>query len=192
MSCQNFDHIAADIGGGSVSNEETTNLARIPLRWMIRECFRSNTGIMFQSDALRSMGLDPESVWPEVRPRPPPVPMTSAVIQPIPRSPPPPSDEREPSPSVFKTEEELDLEDAMSPIYDQLSLAKWWWILEFLPLRNKFHNGKGKYWMEVMCNFGRARKIPMKKFGVKVHRSVKSAYSSICCFSIVETKPSWQ
>lgn len=36
----------ADVGGGAVRNETRHVLARIPLRWMIRETFRCNTGIL--------------------------------------------------------------------------------------------------------------------------------------------------
>ena len=32
-------------------------LARIPLRWMIRECFRCNTGIVFDAVMLQRLGL---------------------------------------------------------------------------------------------------------------------------------------
>ncbi|EEB99946.1 hypothetical protein MPER_00241, partial [Moniliophthora perniciosa FA553] len=47
-----------DVGGGSVPNETRANLARIPLRWMVRECFKANTGIMFDVDRLEKIGLD--------------------------------------------------------------------------------------------------------------------------------------
>ncbi|KAJ3861402.1 hypothetical protein EV359DRAFT_84364 [Lentinula novae-zelandiae] len=166
-----------DVGGGSVSNTETTNLARIPLRWMIRQCFKTNTGILFYSEGLRSLGLNPSSLWPKVEPRPAlTAPVTPSRIRPIPRNPPPPTSHelsKESSPSVVKTEEELDLEDSMSPIYDQLSLAPGWWALEFLPVKNKFHDGSGKFLTEIECNLGRARRIPRQKQGVKIHRSVK-------------------
>ncbi|KAJ3888517.1 hypothetical protein GG344DRAFT_79692 [Lentinula edodes] len=171
-----------DVGGGSVSNTETTNLARIPLRWMIRQCFKTNTGILFHSEGLRSLGLNPSSLWPKVEPRPAlTAPVTPSRIRPIPRNPPPPLNSQDisqdrskgSSPSIFKTEEDLDLEDAMSPIYDQLSLAPGWWALEFLPVKNKFHDGSGKFLTEIECNLGRARRIPRQKQGVKIHRSVK-------------------
>ncbi|KAJ4479369.1 hypothetical protein J3R30DRAFT_3657352 [Lentinula aciculospora] len=164
-----------DVGGGSVSNAETTNLARIPLRWMIRQCFKTNTGILFHSEGLRSLGLDPSFLWPEVKPRPGPPISSSARIRSIPRNPSPVFQEmaKDASPSVYKTEEELELEDAMSPIYDQLSLAPGWWVLEFLPVKNKFYDGSGKFMSEIACNLGKARKIPRQKQGVKIHRSVK-------------------
>ena len=48
-------------------------LARIPLRWMIRQCFLTGTGIQFHTDLLRTVGLDPVALYPFVQPRPPPV-----------------------------------------------------------------------------------------------------------------------
>ncbi|TFK52545.1 hypothetical protein OE88DRAFT_1417444 [Heliocybe sulcata] len=48
-----------DIGGGSVPNNTRHSLARIPLRWMIRELFRTKTGIILDRDLLRDeAGLD--------------------------------------------------------------------------------------------------------------------------------------
>ena len=39
--------LRVDTGGGSVRNGTRHTLARIPLRWMIRQCFLANTGIQF-------------------------------------------------------------------------------------------------------------------------------------------------
>jgi hypothetical protein len=73
-----------------------------------------------------------------------------------------------------KSEEELELEDALAPIYDQLSLKKVWWILELLPLRHRYQKGDDSWVSNYGSNFGRGRVIPKQKVrGVKVHRSVK-------------------
>ena len=61
-----------DIGGGNVHNRTRYSLARIPLRWMICECYKTQSGILFEPDKLRGVGLDISSLWPEVKPRPPP------------------------------------------------------------------------------------------------------------------------
>ncbi|KAI0829012.1 hypothetical protein BC628DRAFT_1337562 [Trametes gibbosa] len=53
-----------DVGGGSVPDETRHSLARIPLRWMIRECFRTRTGIRFHGELLKEVGLDPATLWP--------------------------------------------------------------------------------------------------------------------------------
>ncbi|TFK26834.1 hypothetical protein FA15DRAFT_692857 [Coprinopsis marcescibilis] len=60
-----------DVGGGSVSNKTRHSLARIPLRWMVRECFKAKTGIRFISERLYEIGLDPTTLYPYVTPRPP-------------------------------------------------------------------------------------------------------------------------
>ncbi|KAF8527210.1 hypothetical protein JB92DRAFT_3087166 [Gautieria morchelliformis] len=62
-----------DIGGGAVENSRRHNLARIPLRWMIRQCFLANTGIRFHGPLLAAIGLDPNTLYPVVKPRPPAV-----------------------------------------------------------------------------------------------------------------------
>jgi len=54
-----FAGVHCDVGGGSVPNDEPNSLARIPLRWMIRESFMVKTGIIFDAEMLRSdAGLD--------------------------------------------------------------------------------------------------------------------------------------
>ncbi|EEB95002.1 hypothetical protein MPER_06095, partial [Moniliophthora perniciosa FA553] len=141
---------AGYIGGGSVDNETKPNLARIPLRWMIRECFKTNTGIMFHADLIREVGMDPGALYPNVKPRPPALPInpdkhliqyvpTKSILARLTRS------QKEIHLTNFsgststleraRTEEELELADALSPIYDQLSLKWFWWILEFWPIK---------------------------------------------------------
>ncbi|KAI9442825.1 hypothetical protein BJY52DRAFT_1194667 [Lactarius psammicola] len=52
----------ADVGGGSVPNSTENSLARISLRWMILECFRTGTGIRFRKDALKRIGMDQKTL----------------------------------------------------------------------------------------------------------------------------------
>ena len=53
----------SDVGGGSVINGTRHSLARIPLRWMIRECFDLNVGIIFDAHMLQNkVGLDISSI----------------------------------------------------------------------------------------------------------------------------------
>ena len=42
----------------------------------------------------------------------------------------------------FVNEAEEDLADALSPMYDQLDLAKYWWILEILPQTVKYQSSR--------------------------------------------------
>ncbi|KAF7791083.1 hypothetical protein EIP86_002044 [Pleurotus ostreatoroseus] len=133
-----------DIGGGSVPTDTRHTLARIPLRWMIRQCFLTGTGIQFHTDLLRTVGLNPATLYPFVQPRPPPV---ISMTQ---------NDDVDATPKLVRTnvqdgmahtsvdtsshkltEEEEDYQDALSPMYDQLSLSMGWWLLEVLPVTDR-------------------------------------------------------
>ncbi|KAG6864127.1 hypothetical protein C0991_012247 [Blastosporella zonata] len=169
-----FSGCHCDVGGGSVDNGTPHSLARIPLRWMIRACFEADTGIMFISESLKTVGLDPASLYPYVQKRPPPLPAHDQYIQPIPAkvAPPPPQSSEAAAPTI--SEEEHELRDAMSPVYDQLSLKWFWWILELLPIKQRFQQGDSTWKTQFRANLGGGRFIPkQKKRVIKVHRSVK-------------------
>jgi hypothetical protein len=214
-----FTGCHCDVGGGAVEDDVEHALARIPLRWMIRECFKTNTGIMFDVDGLREIGLDPARLYPEVLQRPPPLPVSGARIARIPKKGAPPAPVPAPAASgpvsaststapvhyadgegsaaapppravpaadgsssataaagllPVGVEEEEELHDALSPVYDQLSLAPWWWLLELLPLKRRFQRSEDDTWdNEYLPNLGSARYIPKQKNGLRVHRSVK-------------------
>ncbi|KAJ7123421.1 hypothetical protein C8R44DRAFT_620488 [Mycena epipterygia] len=161
-----------DVGGGSVKNDTRHCLARIPLRWMIRECFKADTGMIFDAQRLHELGLDPATLCPIVAPRPPPLPVGTAKLESIPPR---------------TSEEEEDLRDALCPIYDSLELKPVWWILELIPwitnLRYVHYPGlkiRIIYLIFLSPNLGRPRKIPHKRHDAdpmvncKVHRSVKT------------------
>ncbi|KAG6812472.1 hypothetical protein H0H87_009783, partial [Tephrocybe sp. NHM501043] len=172
-----FAGVHTDVGGGSVANGTPHTLARIALRWMIRECFKAESGIIFTSDGLRGVGLDPATLYPYVQKRPPPLVVGGLQIQSIPSS----NSQvlqnyagDETLVEVTKSEEEHELLDALSPIYDQLSLAWFWWILELLPIKQPFQKGDKTWSRTYVPNLGRGRFIPkQKKHIIKVHRSVK-------------------
>jgi len=158
-----------DVGGGSVSNKTRHSLARIPLRWMIREIFKAQTGMLFISDRLFEIGMDPTTLYPFVTPRPPALslqpdnaehrirrhPVKEIPIRPdsilrklklkagvekpsiadVSKAP-----ERGPA-ALLRSEEDEELMDALSPVYDQLKLKKGWWILEVIPLRLRYQRG---------------------------------------------------
>lgn len=54
----------SDIGGGTVKNDERHKLSQIPLRWMIRQSFECDTGIMYNTAKLVEIGLDVQTLWP--------------------------------------------------------------------------------------------------------------------------------
>ena len=122
-------------------NNTLHSLARIPLRWMVRECFKAGTEILFYSDKLREIGLDPSSLYPVILPRPPPLSIDGHGI-------------RSRSSDLFSnalfqsaapSEEKEELSDALSPLYDQLEIDKWWWVLEYLPLPLNHQEGNRKW-----------------------------------------------
>ena len=60
-----FTGCHADVGGGAVKNVERHKLSQIPLRWMIRQCFDCDTGIIFKAHMLAEEGLDVHTLWPK-------------------------------------------------------------------------------------------------------------------------------
>jgi hypothetical protein len=131
--------IFSDIGGGSVKNRTRNSLARIPLRWMIRQCFIAGTGIMFHKDTLLKVGLDPDTLCDtQVHlPRPPMI-FQDPKVHPIPVPEPTVLDDDRKAVvytdgDSFVNEEEEDLADALCPMYDELKRRKLWWILECVP-----------------------------------------------------------
>ncbi|KAJ7242129.1 hypothetical protein C8J57DRAFT_1452544 [Mycena rebaudengoi] len=151
-----------DVGGGSVDNDTEHALALIPLRWMVRECFKTNSGIMFDCEGLRSIGMDPASLYPFVAPRPPHLPVGSHRLRPIPSK----SQTGVQKEQALQNDatKEMELHDALSPIYDQLNLAWFWWFLEFLPIKQRYQKGNTSWVSHLGWNMGR---------GLRVHRSVK-------------------
>jgi hypothetical protein len=118
---------------------------------MVRECFKTKSGIIFKTETLPEIGIDPNRLYPNILPRPPALfdQVKSQVI------------ETPTSTSLFKSigslfqsseakrkakeaekeqkapfisEEEEELRDSLSPHFDQLKLARFWWILEVLPV----------------------------------------------------------
>ncbi|KAH9478759.1 hypothetical protein JR316_0009220 [Psilocybe cubensis] len=164
-----------DVGGGSVPNGTRPNLAHIALRWMVRECFKTKNGMTFDPAEIRSIGINPDMLYPKVVERP-------AALEPTPDLKPstdtikkpgviqsagswlkswfvtPPEPEK-PDYSVYETysEEKLDLIDALAPIYDQLIVNKAkWWLLENTWLKGYSPQEKRDVWRR---NLGRGRTI---------------------------------
>ncbi|KIY43685.1 hypothetical protein FISHEDRAFT_53643 [Fistulina hepatica ATCC 64428] len=181
-----------DVGGGSVDNDTPRSLARIPLRWMIRECFKTNSNVIFHSDRLGEVGLDPSTLYPSVLARPPPLNTSDQRWQTMP-----------PELSFWKrwfsrsanqdsiallqcnstaggqdsgcvddTEEMQEREDALSPIYDELEIDKWWWILESLPIAVRHQKADNEWVWSRLVNWGHPRRIVERNERFMVHRSV--------------------
>ncbi|KAF9654138.1 hypothetical protein BDM02DRAFT_6878 [Thelephora ganbajun] len=166
-----FSGCHCDVGGGAVKNGTRHALSRIPLRWMIRECFLAQTGIMFKADALRQVGLDPSRVYPHVLTRPEAlllkqadpnrVGYTNGTVSVV-------------EPGVILNEEEEDLADALSPINDQLLLSPAWWLLELLPMWQRCPRKDGTWGTKIKINLAKGRFLRQdNNYPVRIHRTVK-------------------
>ncbi|KAI9442826.1 hypothetical protein BJY52DRAFT_1317826 [Lactarius psammicola] len=123
----------SDVGGGSVPNEARNSLARISLRWMIHECFRTQIGIQFRRNVLENLGIDvgtlrPEPLPPSVSAGPPNTHTTTRATN---------SDPGLAEAPMLGTKEDEERADALSRMHDQLEMVKAWWMLEWLPLRHR-------------------------------------------------------
>lgn len=172
----------SDVGGGSVLNETRNSLAKISLRWMIHECYRTQTGVQFRRSVLEDLGIDVGTLDPQrLAPHPPSVitghPNTHTATRTTDGNPGLPVTTEAPM-SASKEEEEEERADALSRMHDQLEMVRAWWVLEWLPLRHRRqyheHSRPRHYWS---INMGRPREIvkPTRE-GEKilVHRSVKT------------------
>ncbi|RXW12269.1 hypothetical protein EST38_g13584 [Candolleomyces aberdarensis] len=169
-----------------------TFLTRIPLRWMVREIFRANAGVLFLTDRLYTIGLDPSTIYPLVRNRPAPLPVGEhQILEPCRKELPfrpsifgpkyPTTWDSEPPKTgpaaMLESEEHEELKDALSPIYDHMSIKKWWWLLEYIPLPLRcLRNGKST--TRLGFNLGRPRVVesPMLHRSVKMRMEAKAEY----------------
>jgi hypothetical protein len=129
---------ATDVGGGSVTNDARNSLARIPLRWMVREIFKAEVGILFHREMFKDIGMDPETLYPHVRERPnimyhqPLCTSTHSSPSSMVQNPPKLADPTDIY-SDFESEELEDVADATSLKNDELCRNPLWWILEVIP-----------------------------------------------------------
>ncbi|KDQ20917.1 hypothetical protein BOTBODRAFT_26928 [Botryobasidium botryosum FD-172 SS1] len=56
-----FSGCHTDVGGSAVVDSVTHALSNNPLRWMINECNRTNSGVLFDEAAVQQSGLFPDS-----------------------------------------------------------------------------------------------------------------------------------
>jgi len=174
-----FTGAHADVGGGSVKNGTRHSLARIPLRWMIRQLFTLKLGVMFHANLFPSVGLDPKTLYPHVLPRPPPLHYSPESLAHEFRMDLPQFNKAKNYKDIvklerpFENEEIEDLFDALTPIYDQLKLAKVWWVLELIPHKQRYQKEDRSWAHSRGINLGGARALPEHMKDVKVHRTVQ-------------------
>ena len=147
---------------------------------MIRECFKTHSGIIFNTEDMKTIGLDPASLHPIVLPRPPALTIDPTNPKMYISDPPKKGPTQEEMAQITaeqlnQTEEEIELADSLAPIYDMLALGWAWWILEFFPLKDRFQTSDNKWHVWYKWNLGSGRHIPAQSTkGVRVHRSVKT------------------
>jgi hypothetical protein len=167
-------------------------LSRIPLRWMIRQCFECDTGILFDTAALVEIGLDIYSLWPvcKTATKPPTGPAPGLIDHYETQRLPPlfrrsaflnfADHDNDEDKHVFHHDHRLamlpesteDHFDASAEVNDQLVLAKGWWILEIWPVKVRVLSRDGETWMKkVRLNMGRFRAV--RESSPKMHWTVQ-------------------
>lgn len=123
---------------------------------MLRQLFLCNTGILFYKHTFTGTGLDPDTIYPHVIPRPTPIPLENIENHLLLKHAPyynfaKRADYLKLIDHPFVSEEDEDLMDAICPIYDQLKLAKGWWTLELLPHKNRYQRADDTWVRETGC-----------------------------------------
>lgn len=193
----------ADVGGGAVNNSERHMLSRIPLRWLIRQCFECDTGVLFHSAALAEKGLDVHTLFPQykrlTRPSvgPPPSLMNQyeeGSLEPLSRrstalgtgntslSSNPFADDKSIQPQQLADmipEQVEDYFDSCARINDQLVDAYWSWaLLEFWPVKVKTQDPYTGVWKKsIRPNLSRYR--PVREKEPLLHWTVKQRMESL-------------
>lgn len=153
-------------------------LSRIPLRWMLRQCFECDTGILFNTGALAETGIDIPTLWPLYRtPKKPVVGPAPSTVSAFETGSLPPLTRRSTALGVdgmpakggenlkasaldLLPEQEEDYFDALAPINDQLVVARGWWVLECWPVKVRVQKkGSGEWQKVVRMNMGRFRAV---------------------------------
>lgn len=150
---------------------------------------------MFHANAFEHIGMDHKRLYPKVLPRAEPISYTPGCL--AHQFKPPINKAKDYNINVhkevpFESEEMEDMLDSLTPIYDQLRMAKFWWLLEFIPTKHRYQQDNKSWAHSKGCayslkneqrhtdrllhrfNLGGARKIPkIDDSETKVHRSVK-------------------
>lgn len=126
-----------------MENAAPNSLAKIPLRWMIRETFRCKTGILWNTERFEEIGLRAQSLYPEI---------PEMIHLPFEEDPPAPEHPNQNAPKPNADLDDPDYLDAISPMFDRLASQPLWRMLETL-------------------NRGQGRSIPPGK--MYIHKSVR-------------------
>lgn len=140
-----------DIGGGNVQDDIEVSLAQITLHWMVEQVIQSQCGILFDDDKLVNIGfklstlpLQPLATCGQIsldsRINDPAASEAGAtcnldigcsVVRELPNQP-------IPNPETYP--EHL---DAVAPLFDELKINKFWWLLEIVPVSYAWQDSNG-------------------------------------------------
>ena len=173
-----IDITRTDVGGGAVNNTESNYLARIPLRWMIRECFNCNSGIVFDARMLQKIGLpvrkghassepilEPLYTWHPNEPRKFATPPKKGKSNDAAKAPTTVEVSDGELSETTPNEYEEDLADIITDEHDQLQRKLMWKIMEYIPMYLKTNKAikadekAGYKWRYVSLNNLRAANI---------------------------------
>ncbi|KIL71131.1 hypothetical protein M378DRAFT_65731 [Amanita muscaria Koide BX008] len=189
-----FAGVHADVGGGSHEGARKKSLSLIPLRWMIKECILSKTGIRFNPEYLDSQlrfnlrGLKKEiqgigelqdTYWDiefylqkqKERARRKKINRMPDIrgVDKFFTSWPGFFDIVESSENLYDN-----ARDIGDRIFDQLTHRSTWWILEVLPTFSSFQDQSGDWIRSRVSNWGRGRYVPFNPDNkILVHDSVR-------------------
>ena len=165
-----FSGCHSDVGGGSVQDSDAHALSSISLRWMLKECTKLQVGLLFDKAALRRGGFPPSTFHPPsvlqqlsikqpklppsniLEVRPPVMPSADGILGRVlfdadkaPGAPPKGSLETHTSGDHFRmAADELDKEEALSPMHDQARKLMWW-PLELMPWLHTYQDEHGNW-----------------------------------------------
>ncbi|KAF8064175.1 hypothetical protein FPV67DRAFT_1420072 [Lyophyllum atratum] len=188
-----FSGCHADVGGGSHNNKIQESLSYIPLRWMIKECLLTGTGILFDLQYLRYLGINVQTLADELKDKGldlEALGFTSDVLEQESKTGPERPTILAPHTSTQHTLSQPNhlrharhlshaisglraRADIAAKIFDQLVEARAWWGLEILPMLATYQKADGEWVRKRMRNFGQGRYIPFYEDEIKVHISVK-------------------
>lgn len=131
-----------DVGGGVVENTVPYSLADISLRWMVKQVYLSQCGIIFDTGALGKANIVPPVVVtvPIPRNKEEKLEVEAGVALPTLRVSPSSSGEDSDGEYMVRREDVAEQtwirkQDVLADIHDELKVKPAWWILEFMPMR---------------------------------------------------------
>ena len=154
--------MATDVGGGSAKDSSPSSLSNISLRWMVREIVKADCGIQFDPAAFGQWNIPLQEMRPSIAHE-----LSESTLYEGPTSQKHINYEElhhsasgkakeEKAADTVRSEESLDIMDALKEEVDQLKKRRLWWILEILPTYHTWQDDDDRWvggWRRVTCPF---------------------------------------